>query len=395
MSANRGTPTAQARTGGRVRILHLLSGCTVGGCERHVLSLLARLDRRRYQSWLACFVAEPDAAEPLVPRFRALGVRVVDLGAERHLDPRAIWRLAQVIRRGRFALIHAHSFRTELAAVLCGKLLGPRLLGQTPIVVRTVHNTDPFYVQPQYARVARASAAHLDRIIVISDAVGRYLREHGGLRDQSMSRIYYGIEANPLESERVLPDQRPPTIGIVARLAPQKGHRVLLDAMPRVLAKVPRARLRVIGHEELSTVGELRAYAERVGVADRVSFEGFRGDVPALLRELDLLVLPSFWEGFGLVLLEAMAAGRPVVATRVGPIPEVVMDGETGLLVEPGNAAALAEAIVRVLTDAALSERLGRAGRSRAAEHFGIVRMVAETEALYEDLLARHGSRAA
>ena len=386
-----------ARADGRIRVLHLLSGCTVGGCERHVLSLLSRLDRRRYEPWLACFVAEPDAAEPMVPQFRAHGVKTVDLRADGRTDPRALWRLGRLMRRGRFEIVHAHSFRTELAAVLWGKLLG-----RAPIVVRTVHNWDEFYVQSRYARLARASAAQLDRIVVISEAVGRYLRERGGLPGDRMTRIYYGIDVGDwgtggeaASSQPLTPNRRPPTLGIVARLAPQKGHRVLFDAMPRVLERIPSARLRVIGHEELSSVAELRAYAERRGVADRIQFEGFRGDVPALLRELDLLVLPSFWEGFGLVLLEAMAAGRPVVATRVGPIPEVVLDGETGLLVEPGDPEGLAGAIVRVLGDRGLAERLGRAGRARVAERFGLERMVAETEALYRDLLEERRVRAA
>jgi len=126
-------------------------------------------------------------------------------------------------------------------------------------------------------------------------------------------------------------------------------------------------------------------------VAEHVRFEGFCEDVPRLLGELDLLVLPSLWEGFGLVLLEAMAAGRPVVASAVGPIPEVVADGETGLLVPPEDPAALADAIVRVLLDADLAARLGGAGRRRVERFFGIERMVAQTDAVYQELLGGRG----
>jgi len=162
----------------------------------------------------------------------------------------------------------------------------------------------------------------------------------------------------------------------------------LLDALPRVLERVPETRVRIVGHEELSTVAELRAYAARRDVAEQVDFEGFRGDVASLLQEIDVLALPSLWEGFGLVLLEAMAAGRPVVASAVGPIPEVVVDGETGLLVPPGDSGALAEALVLVLQDGALAARLGRAGRARVERCFGLDRMVEQTHALYEELLA-------
>ena len=115
--------------------------------------------------------------------------------------------------------------------------------------------------------------------------------------------------------------------------------------------------------------------------------------MPALLADLDLFVLPSLWEGFGLVLLEAMAAGRPVVASAVGPVPEVVADGETGLLVPPGDPEALARAVVRVLRHPNLAARLGRAGRARAEAHFGLDGMVARTDALYRELLAGRSVR--
>ena len=366
----------------RLRLLHLLSGGTVGGCEQHVLSLLAGLDRDRYDPSVAFFVAEPDDAAPMAPAFRAAGVRVFDLGARRRADPGALLRLGRLIRRGRFDVVHAHSLQAELAAVLW-----TRFLGHVPVVLRTVHNTDDFYVRQPYATLARLSAHGLDRIVVISDAVGRYLRDSARLPEHKIVRIHYGLDPTPFARNGHAPRDRPPTIGVVARLAPQKGHRVLFDALPRVLARVPETRVRVVGHEELSTVAELRAYAAARGVADHVEFEGFRADVPALLHELDLFVLPSLWEGFGLVLLEAMAAGRPVVATAVGPVPEVVADGETGLLVPPGDPAALAEAILRVLGDPGLAERLGRAGRDRVQRTFRLEQMVARTDALYRELL--------
>lgn len=365
------------------RVLHLLSGATVGGCERHVLSLLSDLDRDRYEPWLAYFEAEPDEATPLAPAFRAAGVRTVDLGAHRRTDPRAVLRLGRLLRRCRFDIVHAHSLRTELAAVLWS-----RLLGDAPAVLRTVHNTDDFYIRFPYAALARASAGRLDRIIVISDAVGRFLREHTGLPADKMVRIYYGIDLAGWDLPPALTAPRIPTIGLVARLAPQKGHRILFDALPGILAAVPNVRVRIVGHEELSSVGELRAYAVDRGVADHVCFEGFVDDVPTLMHELDLVVLPSLWEGFGLVLLEAMAAARPVVASAVGPIPEVVTDGETGLLVPPGDPSALADAVVRVLRDPDLADRLGRAGRARAERTFGARRMVEQTDRLYRELLA-------
>ena len=372
----------------RLRVLHVLSGCTVGGCEQHVLALLSRLDRERYEPWLACFEAEPDEATPMVPMFKAAGVRTIDLKARRRTDPAAFARFGRLLKRGRFDIVHVHSFRTELGATFFG-----RLLRWAPRVIRTAHNVDEFYVSPRYAALAKVSARGLERIVAISDAVSGFLREQAGLPSDKIVRIYYGIDPSPYQpdapppAEREDPDARP-TIGVIARLAPQKGHRVLLDAIPAIAKQIPGVRVRLIGHEELSTVQELREYAEQRGVADRVAFEGFRA-AEAVLADFDVFVLPSLWEGFGLVLLEAMAAGRPVVASAVGPVPEIVVDGVTGLLVPPGDPDALAAAIVRLLTDRELASAFGRAGRARVEAEFGLDAMVARTQALYEELVEK------
>jgi glycosyltransferase involved in cell wall biosynthesis len=371
------------------RVLHVLSGCTVGGCEQHVLALLARLDRERFEPWLACFEAEPDEAAPMIPLFRAAGVRTIDLKATRRTDPAALWRFGKLLRRGQFDIVHAHSFRTEL-----GSVFWSRLSGLAPIVVRTVHNVDEFYVSPRYAPLTRLSAHGLDKIVAISDAVAEYLRHGAALPDRKVVRIHYGIDPAPFQPDLPPPSRRPesdplsrPTLGMVARLAPQKGHRVLFDALPAVRAAIPDVHVRVIGHEELSTTAELRHYAAERGVEDLVGFEGFRADVARVMADMDVFVLPSLWEGFGLVLLEAMAAGRPVVASAVGPIPEIVVDGVTGLLVPPGDSAALAEAAIRLLCDPELAAALGRAGRARVERELKVDTMVARTESLYHELL--------
>lgn len=377
---------AMMGSGRPARVLHVLSGCTVGGCEQHVLALLSRLDRRRYEPWLAYFEAEPDEATPMAPLFRAAGIRTVDLHARRRTDLAAFARLARLIRCGGFDLVHAHSFRTELGAALATRAMPGR-----PRLVRTVHNTDDFYTRPRYRGLARAASRSMDRIVAISDAVETFLRQDAGLSSSPIERIYYGLDVTPYRPDVPPPSGRGPdarpTLGVLARLAPQKGHRVLFDALPSIVAEVPDVLARIVGHEELSTVADLRAYAAGRGIADRVRFEGFGADVPALLADLDVFVLPSLWEGFGLVLLEAMAAGRPVVASAVGAIPEIVRDGETGLLVPPGDSAALARAVVRVLRDPDLAARLGRAGRAGVETRFGLAGMVANTDALYQRLL--------
>src|SRR5688572_19672148 len=327
----------------------------------------------------------------MIPMFQAAGVRTIDLRARRRSDPAALWRLGQLLRRGQFDIVHTHSFRTELGSVLWGRL--PKL---APIVVRTVHNVEEYHVSPRYATLSRLSARGLDRIVAISDAVAEFLRHDAALPEEKVVRIYYGIDPSPFQPDLPPPSRRPegdplrrPTIGVVARLAPQKGHRVLFDALPAVRAAIPEVYARLVGHEELSKAAELHAYAVERGVDDLVWFEGFRSDIAQVMADLDVFVLPSLWEGFGLVLLEAMAAGRPVVASAVGPIPEIVVDGVTGLLVPPGDPAALAEGIIRLLRDPDLAAAFGRAGRARVERELRVDTMVARTESLYDELLGR------
>jgi glycosyltransferase involved in cell wall biosynthesis len=384
-------------TAPRRKLLHVTSACTVGGAEAHVLALLGRLDPAQDELWLAYFEERPDTARPMVDDFQALGVRTIDLRGRGQLDPAAARRLLRLLRRERFDLVHTHSLRAELVAVAAARLLRPR-----PRVIRTVHNTDDFYLRPPAAWLARVSGRLLDGVVAISDAVSEHVVKHAGLPASKVRRIYYGLDTRPYETVPPLsevgareaiskPQSGPsptPLIGMIARLAPQKGHRILFDALPAVIQRFPELRVVLVGHEHLTTQAELEAYARERGVAERVTFTGFRDDLPALLAEWNLMVLPSHWEGFGLVLLEAMAAGRPVVASRVGPIPEIVLNGETGLLVEPGNAEQLAAALIELLEQPALAARLGAAGRRRVAEQFTIETMVAETVQYYDELLA-------
>lgn len=369
----------------RLKVLHVMSACTVGGTEAHALALLGGLDRARYEPWLAYFEERPDEAKPMLTDFQKIGVRTFDLRGSGQLDPRAVLRLVGLLQREGFDLVHAHSLRAELAVVAAARLVRPR-----PAVIRSVHNTDDYYQRLPAAWLARLSGRLLDGAIAISDAVAEHV-VRAGLPSEKVRRIYYGLDPTPYATvgQATPASPAPPTIGMIARLAPQKGHRVLLESLPTIIEKLPDLRVELVGHEHLTTIAELQAQASRLGVAERVSFSGFRDDLPALLERWDVMVLPSLWEGFGLVLLEAMAAGRPVVASRVGPIPEIVLHGETGLLVEPGQPGPLAEALLEVLENPRLAARLGAAGRQRVSQHFTLGKMVADTESLYTEVLEK------
>jgi glycosyltransferase involved in cell wall biosynthesis len=371
----------------RIRVLHLLAAGTAGGAEHHVLRLLAGLDRSRFEPWLAVFEARPDAARSLLGDFRAAGVRVVVLDERGRWSRVAMLRLGALLRRGRFEVVHSHSLRSDLAA-----LAWKTVTRRPPILLRTVHNTDPHYAHWLIGRLGALAAHRLDHVIVISDAVGRFLRSSIHVPAERMSRIYYGLEP----SQRIDGTHGPvrPTILVLARLDPQKGQDVLIDALPRILARIPEARVLFAGHETGCSVASLKQRARDRGVLSHVEFLGFRSDVRALLQGASVLALPSRWEGFGLVLLEAMDVGRPIVASAVGAIPEVVRDREGGLLVPPDEPEALAEALITVLAEPDRAKAMGEAGRRRLIESFSERAMIEATESLYNALLGNRKLRA-
>jgi glycosyltransferase involved in cell wall biosynthesis len=207
--------------------------------------------------------------------------------------------------------------------------------------------------------------------------------------------IYYGIEAErfaqpqPPRDVQDLPD-RPLIVGTIGRLEPRKGHEYLIRAMPAVLQQVPQATLRIAGHDPWRHGQTLQAAIAESGVEEHVRLIGFESDVPAFLHTLDVFALASRSEGFGQVLIEAMAAGKPVVASRIAPLSEIVVDGDSGLLVEPENPKAFADAIRWLLTHPREAMAMGRRGQERVRSHFSAERMAAETLSFYGTLLGAH-----
>jgi len=239
----------------------------------------------------------------------------------------------------------------------------------------------------------------IDRLIVPSRSIRRKVMAEG--RDAARFAIIpNGVDlsrfASPtrcaFRSEFGVPEGAP-LLGVVARLEPEKGHRVLIEAMPAILRAAPDTRLAVVG--EGSEAESLAARADSLGVADRVLFTGRRDDVAALTADLTLAVLPSSREAQGISILEAMARRKPVVATAVGGIPEVVADGVSGLLVPPEDPSALAHALIRLARSPSLRQRLGDAGYEIVAERFSIDAQVHRIQELYDEELQRAGALAA
>lgn len=340
-----------------MKVVHLVIGGDVAGGQMVALRLALA---GRAAGHEVSFVSPSDG--PFLERLRSerLDARVVPLGGA--LDVRSTLRLAGALRRMGTELLHTHGhFAVNVHGRLAGRLAGARVLGHMHIanVFRAGRGRGLQVALDN--RTARLCFA----LVAVSEATGASLRDQGYPAGRIVV-IPNGIEeADPAEPVELAPR---PAILEVARLAEVKGQRVLLDALARL-----DAHLVLVGRD-LETDGAyergLREQVDRLGIAERVVFAGPREDVPALLAGCEVFCLPSFEEGLPLTVLEAMAQGRPVVATAVGGTPEAVVDGETGLLVPPGDVDALADALRSLLADPARARRLGEAGLARARERF-------------------------
>jgi glycosyltransferase involved in cell wall biosynthesis len=319
------------------------------------------------------FLGLDDTGRAPDPFYEALTVPYVRVPAPRDIDPRLALRVRRETRNA--DLVHTHLVHADVYGALGAKRL-----------VSTKHNDDPFRAGA-FRFVERELARRASRIIAITEALARFQVERVGLPADKVEVIHYGLDDLPAAwgsnpADHVRPDAR--VLLAVCRLEPQKGLDIAVRALPDIRARHPTAELVVLGEgpqrfELEQLAGELQVPVHLLG---RVP------DVAAWLRRADLLVHPARWEGFGLALLEAMLASKPVVATNVSSIPEIVVDGETGLLVPPDDAAALAAAVNRVLGDPG---SYGEQGRKRAQSHFSVASMTDRTLALYETALRGTG----
>ena len=351
-----------------MNVLHVHRIGGIGGSERHLLTLLPALAERGVD---VRFLGLDDPARAPEPFYEALTAPYERLAAPRDVDPALAWSVRRYVRRA--DLVHTHLVHADVYGAF-----GARRL------VSTKHNDDPFRTGA-FRFAERALARRAERLIAITHALARFQVERVGLPAEKVEVIHYGLDDMPQAWGANPPDPVPPAARVllcVCRLERQKG----VDVAIRALREIPAAHLVVLG--EGPERGDLERLARELGVP--VHLPGRVPDVAAWLRRASLLVHPARWEGFGLALLEAMLASLPVVATAVSSIPEIVADGETGLLVPPDDPAALAAAVNLVLAD---PSGYGERGRARARDHFSVAKMADRTLRVYETALPFRASR--
>jgi glycosyltransferase involved in cell wall biosynthesis len=332
------------------------------------------------------------------PRLAARGVVVHDVAIPRRIAPRgdlrALWRLYRAFRSLRPDIVHTHTSK----AGFIGRLAA--WLARVPVIIHTMHEpphnaAGGRLTRLLYIGLERLAAHFADHVVTVSRANEREILRQRLVAPQKLSVIREGLDlalyppaADPRAAVRALgiPDHAP-VVGTVGRLEPAKGHTWLIRAVPRILAETPEARFVIVGGGYLRPA--LQAEIDALGVAERVFLTGYREDMLELMQGFDVFALPSLWEGLGIVLLEAMAYARPLVASAVGGVNDVIVDGETGLLVAPRDSDALACAISTLLRDPDRRAALGAAGRRRLEREFRDEVCNAELGALYDRLLSK------
>jgi glycosyltransferase involved in cell wall biosynthesis len=352
--------------------VHTQKVAGISGSEAHLLQLLPDLRARGWDvRFLMLHEGEPGAWE-FAGELRARDVPLDAIELRADVDPIAFGEVTAYLGRTRPRILHTHLVHSDVYGQLAGSLT------RVPLRLSTKHGFNEFREGRWFGFADRSvgSLAHVH--IAISQGLAQYLAETEGFDEQDFEIVHYGIAPDGAAEPYAGTEPRLLCIG---RLIPIKGHLVLLRALAQARGRVPGVTLDLAGRGPLEPA--LKSYVRELGLADAVRFLGFVSPVQAAIEDAAIVVVPSLGEGFGMVALEAMERARPVIASAVGGLPEIVAGGETGLVVPPADADALAEAIVALAGDLPRAAAMGVAGRERALSQFTPERCVERVEALY------------
>ena len=328
----------------RANVLHLISTLGIGGAEIQLVNIVRNLNREVYNSTVCCIAK----GGPLTTELSKQGIKVVVLGQKSRFNPLVLFPLFRLIKTERIDIVHTHMFR----ASLWGRLAA--LLADVPVIIATEHGLNP-WKNVIHITVNRILAFFTSQIITVSD-VGRRIRiQREGINPRKLITIRNCVDLHRFDKTANVQNNarqgfgiglNEPVVGFVGRLQEVKGVRYLIESLVELKTVIPKVKLLIVGDGPLRA--SLQDYAQELGLGEQVIFTGYRRDIPQVLNAMNVFVLPSLREDLPLSPIEAMAMRKPVVATNVGGIPEVVVDGETGILVPPKDASALAKAISRI-----------------------------------------------
>jgi glycosyltransferase involved in cell wall biosynthesis len=371
-----------------MKVLHLINTLSTGGAEMHLLTLCRYLKRQNSKVVVVCLREHVKDSRSLRLDFEEENIRIVNLQAESRYDIFFLGRIARVLSEERPDILHTHLPRADFAGAFA-RFFHPGLVWVSSVHAIYSNDWSGRWSLPLFNVLWRQA----DAMLCISHAVREWLVRRG-VPPEKARVIHYGIEPEKFSEPTVnrrdqwgLNDNV--VIGSIGRLEPGKGHDLLIQAMPELSKRVPSARLLIAGHDPWGYGASLRRLIDRLGLGEKVRLVGFQADVVAFLNALDIFAFASSSEGFGQVLVEAMAARKPVVASKISPLTEIVVDGKTGLLVEDGKPMAFADGLFRLSSHPEERKRMGSLGQERVKKHFTAQKMSQETLSLYEELLRR------
>jgi len=372
----------------RLRILQVVDGFRMGGAENKLWELIERLDTEKYEILLA----NVGPTGPLQSQFEKLGIETFHFPRRFGFDPLPLWRLRRLIQSRQIDIVQTTLLWADIIGAFAAKWAhAPAMISWETVT----HNGDPYHNNLQRRIGYERAMKHCDLIVAVSHEVGDSLQQWRRIPAEKIRVIHYGVDLqkfSPKPHEENLAKRQELgfattdlLIAIAARFEPLKGHRYFVEAFAQVAQQFPQTRVVFAGDGSLR--GELAEMVQRLSLDNRIKFLGMRKDVPAILSCIDLMVLPALGgEGLPNVLLEGMACGKPVIATRVGGVPELVRDNENGYLVPPEDVTALQTALTRALSDRENLRRMSAAARRAVENEFSLNLQVERFEEVFDRL---------
>lgn len=364
-----------------MRIMYIIDSLKVGGAE---MLLLAMLRSYAQDHELSVVYFTPG---PLIEDVTAMGIPMTRISTKGMKDPMVIPHLVSFMRRTKPDVVHTHLSKSDVSGLMAAYIAG------VPVRISSIHNVDPWREKGYLSAIMRQWMKTCHHMIAVSEGVREYVIKNSGYPADKITTIDNGIDLNRFNPQTVAPLNKADwgiepdtvTVGMVARLEEQKGHHILIAAAHEVIREMPNVRFVIVGD------GHLREGLERqrnqLGLQGKVVFTGILRDIPGVLATLDLIVFSSLWEGLPVALLEAMSMKKPIVSTAVGGIPNVIITGQNGLLVDKDNVMDLAQGIIKVLKDQSLAEQMAEAARKTIEERYSAEAMHQRILQMYEEYL--------
>jgi len=373
-----------------MKVIHVIKITSIAGAENHLLTLVSGLRARNIDAQIL-MLTEP--SKPMTDFVTAAKQREIPIQSaiiRRSVDVALIKTLRDIFQNSQPDIVHTHLQHADLHGIIAARW------AKVPVIITSRHNDNAFRRRPPIKQLNYVLWRFADAGIAISNSIARFAIQVEGAPANKIHTIHYGLPFNPDPTEREATRQAVRrelgigktdlVVGMVCRLVEQKGVQYGLKVFSQIIRDFPSARLVIAGDGPLRR--SLEAMVIPLGLQGRVQFLGWRDDVPQIMAALDVLLVPSLWEGFGLVILEAMAQRVPTIGSAVSAIPEIVVHGETGLLAPPEDIDRLIEALTLLLGDNALRQHMGLMAEDRLEANFSALRMVEQTAALYDRLLA-------